>query len=101
MLRSAGGWRGGSRSCARAGWCARGASPTSAFFTLGAASYLDNAEEYATRARELNPVLRDGFAGLYARIAEFLSARLRAPVGFADGLALPGVHIWLAPAIFV
>ncbi|TMQ07444.1 MAG: hypothetical protein E6J90_05290 [Deltaproteobacteria bacterium] len=85
----------------RARWVMRGTSPTSGFFTLGAASYLDGADDYAARAGELNPVLRDTFAGLYARVAEFLSARLRAPVGFADGLALPGFHIWLAPAIFV
>jgi hypothetical protein len=46
-------------------------------------------------------VLRDGFTWLYARVADFLGRRLRAPVGFADGLGLPGFHIWLTPAIFV
>jgi hypothetical protein len=86
----------------RAHWIARGLqSPASAFYTLGAASYLDDPAVYRGRAAELNPVLHGSFAWLHERVAEFLSARLRAPVSFAAGLALPGFHIWLAPAIFV
>lgn len=82
-------------------WIPRGAKlESSHFFTLGAASYLDDPALYPGRAAELNPVLRDGFGWLHTRVAEFLGRRLRAPVSFADGLALPGFHIWLAPAIF-
>jgi len=83
-------------------WIPRGAGAADRqFFTLGAASYLDDPALYRGRAAELNSVLRDRFAWLYTRVAEFLSARLRAPVSFATGLAVPGFHIWLAPAIFV
>lgn len=82
-------------------WTRRGVDPASSFFTLGAASYLDDPATYPDRAAALNPVLRDAFGWLYARVAEFLSARMHAPVSFAEGLALPGFHIWLAPAIFV
>jgi hypothetical protein len=82
-------------------WIPRGGSPTSSFFTLGAASYLDEASAYPTRAAELNPVLREAFAWLYARVVDFLTARLHAPVSFAGGLAVPGFHVWLAPSIFI
>ena len=83
-------------------WVPRGPAPaTTSFFTLGAASYLDDPGEYRERAAVLNPVLRDGFAWLYTRLADFLERRLRAPVGFVEGLALPGFHIRLTPAIFV
>lgn len=83
-------------------WIPRGTDAASSdFFTLGAASYLDSPAVYRGRAAELNRVLRDRFDWLHTRVAEFLSARLRAPVSFAEGLALPGFHIWLAPAIFV
>ena len=85
----------------RARWLTRGTSPVSSFFTLGAASYLDDAAAYSERARELNPILCDVFGWLHTRLLSFLSARLRAPVSFAEGLAVPGFHIWLAPAIFV
>jgi hypothetical protein len=81
-------------------WVPRGSEPSS-FFTLGAASYLDDAAEYVRHAADLNPILRGGFDWLYARLGEFLSRRLSAPVGFAEGLGLPGFHIWLTPAIFV
>jgi hypothetical protein len=82
-------------------WVPRGSLPSTSFFTLGAASYLDDVEEYRARAAALNPVLRDGFGWLYSRVTDFLERRLHAPVGFAKDLALPGFHIWLTPAIFV
>jgi len=84
----------------RDAWVPRG-SQVSGFFTLGAASYLDDEEDYRERADALNPVLRGGFGWLYERLAEFLERRLHAPVSFAEGMALPGFHIWLAPAIFI
>jgi len=85
----------------RSHWVPRGPLAETSFFTLGAASYLDDVGEYRDRAAVLNPVLHDSFAWLYTRLIEFLERRLRAPVAFAEGLAMPGFHIWLAPSIFV
>jgi hypothetical protein len=84
----------------RSAWVPRG-SHVSGFFTLGAASYLDDLEEYRERAAALNPLLHGNFGWLYERLIEFLERRLHAPVTFAGGLAIPGFHIWLAPAVFV
>jgi hypothetical protein len=81
-------------------WIPRG-SGEPAFFTLGAASYLDEPADYRAHAARLNPVLRDRFAWLYERVADFLARRLGAPVTFADGLAVPGFHVWLSRSIFV
>ena len=81
-------------------WIPRG-SQVNGFFTLGAASYLDDLDEYHERRAALNPVLRSSFGWLYDRVVEFLERRLHAPVTLADNLALPGFHIWLAPAVFV
>ena len=47
----------------------------SSFFTLGAASYLDELPGYREHAVRLNPVLRDGFGWLYERVFEFLGKR--------------------------
>lgn len=80
-------------------WIPRGNLP-SHFFTLGAASYLDDPSEYPARASQYNPVLRDGFDWIYSRLADFLARRLHAPVDFAENLALPGFHIWDTPSIF-
>jgi hypothetical protein len=83
----------------RAHWVPRGGDPHS-FFTFGAASYLDEPAEYPACAAKLNPILRNGFGWLYSRLLDFLERRLRAPVSFAEGLGMPGFHIWLTPAIF-
>jgi hypothetical protein len=82
-------------------WVPRGPLSATNFYTLGAASYLDETDEYRQRAAALNPILQEGFNWLYTRLIEFLERRLRAPVAFAEGLAMPGFHIWLTPAIFV
>jgi hypothetical protein len=80
-------------------WIPRGAQPGH-FFTLGAASYLDEPDQYTSRSSEMNPILREDFGWLYTKLTDFLSRRLHAPVGFAENLALPGFHIWETPAIF-
>jgi hypothetical protein len=80
-------------------WTPRGPQPGH-FFTLGAASYLDADDEYASRTSATNAVLRGRFGWLYARLAEVLTRRLHAPVGYTDTLAVPGFHIWETPAIF-
>lgn len=81
-------------------WIPRGSDGTG-FFTLGAASYLDELPAYHAHAGRLNGVMRDRFAWLYDRLCTFLTRRLRAPVVLADGLAVPGFHIWQSHAIFV
>lgn len=80
-------------------WTSRG-GPMSSFYTLGAASYLDEPEEYRARAARANPVLREHFGWLYERVVDFLSRRLLAPVSFAEELGVPGFHVWEAPSIF-
>jgi hypothetical protein len=86
----------------RTHWIPRGNSPeTSSFFTLGAATYLDEPAQYQGAANRLNPVLREHFGWLYERLLDFLSRQLHAPVTFAQGLGHPGFHIWLTPAIFI
>src|SRR4051794_968951 len=84
----------------RDAWTPRGAQQPSHFFTLGAAAYLDDSAEYVQRARDLNPLLRETFGELYAKLTDFLTRRLRAPVELADHLGLPGFHIWESPAVF-
>jgi hypothetical protein len=80
----------------RARWIRRGSAE---FYTLGAASYLDDADAYAAHTAELNPLLAARFAPLYANLRERLAAALGAPVVQANGKALPGFHVWGVPGI--
>ena len=67
------------------------------FFTLGAASYIDAArsrDEYRDLAFRLNPILVTHFSDLYARLLAALRDSLGLPVTFAEGLALPGFHLY-------
>ncbi len=74
------------------------------FYTLGAASYLDAAQRgtatYYGLAAEYNPLLRDSFPWLYDRLAAVLRSELRAPVTYAEKLALPGFHVFLDAKLF-
>lgn len=74
------------------------------FYTLGAVSYLDTSKEsqddYLRSAERLNPILKAHFPLLYERLLETLSAILNMPVSYADGLSLPGFHIFLANKAF-
>jgi hypothetical protein len=66
------------------------------FYTLGAASYLDgawDAEPYRSRSLQTNPILKQAFQPLYARLQHCLE-QLLGPVRFHPGLALPGFHIF-------
>ncbi|WP_371781512.1 hypothetical protein [Streptosporangium subroseum] len=88
----------------RSHWMPRGPEPAS-FFTLGSPSYLDLAENpggggYYAHARADRPVLWDRFGWLYGRLAEMLGEHLKEPVHYPENLALPGFHVWLAPAVF-
>lgn len=72
--------------------------PALPFYTLGAASYMDAAEDkagYYRKARQYNPVLRESLEWLYARVAGVLSQRLGAEVTYRESAALPGFHIFL------
>jgi hypothetical protein len=69
------------------------------FFTLGAASYLDDETVYLTRAGAINPVLQADFTDLHERLLAALAAPLGAPCSFASPFALPGFHIWRVPGI--
>jgi hypothetical protein len=77
-------------------WTSR--SP-SEFYTLGAASYLDEHDAYAERATALNPLLGHHFGWLYELLLSELARVLAAPTYFADGKAKPGFHVWGVPGI--
>jgi hypothetical protein len=83
----------------RTHWTPRGGEPSS-FFTLGAASYLDAADDYRARAAALNPRLTERFGWLYDKLCSFLAWRLGTAVAFDESLARPGFHIWETAAIF-
>jgi hypothetical protein len=82
--------------------CGRGGSRGSAeypYYTVGAASYIDAVSRtppprYSEILVETNPVLREHFHWLYARLMYKLSVHLQAVVQTADELALPGFHVW-------
>src|SRR5262245_24115498 len=69
------------------------------FYTLGAASYLDDGPTYEARSREFNPLLHARFAPLYAHLLDRLTVALGAPAMMADGKAVPGFHVWGVPGI--
>ena len=77
-------------------WVRRG---TAEFYTVGAASYLDDSPAYEARTAETNPILLARFAPLYAHLRERLAGSLGAPVVMAEGKAVPGFHVWGVPGI--
>ncbi len=74
------------------------------FFTLGAASYLDATSgryaAYRELARATNPLLRDRFGWLLERLADAVARHVGKPAVYADDLALPGFHVFLAHPAF-
>jgi hypothetical protein len=73
------------------------------FYTLGAASYIDaaqNQQDYYRKAQQYNPILRDRLKWLYKRLAETLAQFLKAPTSYHHSLALPGFHVYLACKLF-
>ncbi|MBD2078601.1 hypothetical protein [Leptolyngbya sp. FACHB-17] len=71
-------------------------------YTLGAASYLDAAEneQYLQSAQRSNPLLSSRFAGLYQRLGTVLAQHLGAPINYNHSFALPGFHIYLSCVLF-
>lgn len=80
----------------RGAWTRR--RPGLPFFTLGAASYLDAAQDgfiaYVERAAVTNPVLASHFGWLQERLLEAVSDLVGAPAVHAPVFALPGFHIF-------
>jgi hypothetical protein len=74
------------------------------FYTLGAASYLDhsptNEEAYAQAVQRYNPILESHFPKLYEQLLERFAEILKIPVVYAEGMALPGFHIFLSSIAF-
>lgn len=64
------------------------------FHTLGAATYLDAAPAYTALAGAANPVLGTMFADLQDRVAATIATATGYPAQAAEGLALPGFHIY-------
>lgn len=85
----------------RQSWIMRG-NPKYPFYTVGAASYIDavwqqpdrRPPRYSELLAQSNPMLREHFQWLYARVMYELSIYLQVVVRTADELALPGFHIW-------
>jgi hypothetical protein len=77
-------------------WLKRGP----AFFTLGAAAYLDLCSQagsrtlYDQRARAANPLIHEHFSSLLDAVAEQVSVYVGGSCQFAGGWALPGFHIF-------
>ncbi len=73
------------------------------FYTMGAASYLDNAfgpEAMLFKAAEDNPILLEHFQWLYDRVLRVLNELLNEPVGLDPEFALPGFHIFFGHEAF-
>jgi hypothetical protein len=85
-------------------WIPRG-GPELPFYTLGAASYIDTTivqgsnEPYVSKLVETNPLIRENFGWLLAKVMRALSIHLQAVVKVADELALPGFHIFEGYAV--
>jgi len=67
---------------------------------LGAASYVDavltgNLQYYLSWVERLNPVLLEHLGWVYEHLRHTLSKCLGEPVKFAEGLSVPGYHLFL------
>lgn len=76
----------------QADWIRR--HPGSPFYTLGAASYLDDPDVYYDRAQQYNPLLTAHFGWVHERVLEKLQAHFKTPVRYYERFALPGFHIF-------
>lgn len=92
----------------RARWTERpvpGAPDAAVFHTFGRASYIDVSAspdpegDYYSALSDTNAILSQDFAWLLERVRLVLADALQAPVGFLEGLALPGFHIFDCAAI--
>jgi hypothetical protein len=85
-------------------WIPRGGA-NSAFFTFGAATYLDvtypekAGANYHEKVHRYNPLLRQHFDWLYEILSKVLEEHLGASVDCEESFALPGFHIWLSHAL--
>jgi hypothetical protein len=87
-------------------WIPRGIVPSS-FYTLGLASYQDlsrpvpgyGRRDYYGELASRNSAILAEFTWLFARLQEALTIYLGAPTYFSRRCAVPGFHIFEAPAI--
>lgn len=74
------------------------------FYTLGAATYLDNPDvdptNYEQSKRHFNPLLVEHFSWVYEKLRYSLENWLQAPVSFEHENALPGFHLFLFSETF-
>lgn len=80
-------------------WILRGVDPCR-FFTLGAASYIDDSAQLRRFAAVYNPLLLERFGTLLGLVRSVLARQLLSPARFDDNFAVPGFHIWQVPSIF-
>lgn len=81
-------------------WASRG----NAFYTLGAATYLDvcgtpGLDRYDAFHRLTNPILSTHFGDVLGRVRDVLEDVVGAPCRLTDRFALPGFHIFLAQSL--
>ena len=72
-------------------------NPELPYYTLGAASYLDAAQNqalYTSQAERYNPVLDECFGWLFDRVGGVLAEHIGAPFMLAPEAARPGFHIF-------
>ncbi len=77
--------------------------PDKPFYTLGAVSYSDAAEnllEYYEISKNINPILEENFGWLYKRLKNTLENYLSAPITYNSKFALPGFHIYMSDPYF-
>jgi hypothetical protein len=74
------------------------------FFTLGSASYMDAAKKgefyYKMKAKRFNPLLKQHFGPMYARVAEAIERETGKPVVYEEHYGYPGFHIFLHSEAF-
>lgn len=90
----------------RCNWTDRSPHDDATFFTFGRASYLDVCPSdvdpqcaYYGKVSAANAELKAIFGDLYASLLDRLSAELQDQVLMAEGLAIPGFHIFLGSGI--
>ena len=84
-------------------WINRGGYFEYPFFSLGASSYMDAAEDqerYYRWANKFNPILQAEYSWLYSKCAKHIEDTLSKPVIYDSRQALPGFHIFLSDTLF-
>jgi hypothetical protein len=78
--------------------CRAKGGATGGFYSLGAASYMDAAQDFAlyqAAAQTTNKILLEHFGGLYDRLTEFLRKLLDEEVSLDLERGVPGFHVFV------